>query len=93
VQEDSAVGGGALDQTFTLPSIDGSAGAAVALTSPTTMLGFWVTAEGGYGWTPSQHLLLSPHLDPRDQDKAAPLAFRTLALRGAFFRLAVAFTF
>ena len=88
---DSAIG--SLDQSFVLPSVDGSAGVAFALVPASTVLGVWVVGEGGYGWARDQHLVLSQHLDARDQNKAGTLDFGTLSPRGAFFRLALAVSF
>jgi hypothetical protein len=93
VTDDPNIGIGTLQQTFALGSIDGSAGAAVSLTPATSAVGFWLVAEGGYGWTPSQHLVLAPHLDEQDRDKAGTLDAGTLAPRGPFFRVALALSF
>jgi hypothetical protein len=91
VSDASAIG--SLAQTFTLPSLDGSAGAAVAVSPEGGPVSFWLVGEGGYGWTPQQTLVLSPNLGPRDQSKAGALDLGALAPRGAFFRLGVALGF
>ena len=55
-------------------------------------VGAWLIADGGYGWAPSEHLVLAPPLGA-DQSKAGTLDLGTLAPRGGFFRVAVALGF
>ena len=82
-----------LEDTFDLLSADASAGAAVSLSGPANPVAAWLTAEGGYGWAGSHHLLLAPPAAPRDQPKLAPVDLGTIDPRGAFLRLAVAITY
>lgn len=82
-----------LDDSFDVLAVDTSAGAAVRLSGPANPVAAWITAEGGYGWAGSHHLLLAPEAAPRDQAKLAPLDLGTIDPRGAFLRLAVAITY
>lgn len=82
-----------LEDTFSLPAADASAGAAFSLTGPANPVAAWIIAEGGYGWAGGHHLLLAPPAAPRDQPKLAPVDLGTIDPRGAFLRLAVAITY
>jgi hypothetical protein len=78
-------------------SADASLGAAFLLgptSSPRSHLPrFWLTAEGGYGWTPARAVEAS--VDPGQDDfrQYGGIALRPLAMRGGFFRLGVSTTF
>ena len=82
-----------LEDSFDVLAADTSLGAAVRLSGPADPVAAWITAEGGYGWAASHHLLLAPAAAPRDQAKLAPLDLGTIDPRGAFLRLAVAITY
>ncbi len=85
--------GSSLTDSFDTFSLDAAAGAAFCLAAVGgARVGAWLVADGGYGWAPSQHLLLAPALGG-DQDKAGTLDLGTLAPRGGFFRIAVAVGF
>ncbi|HXU63287.1 MAG TPA: hypothetical protein VN962_16415 [Polyangia bacterium] len=82
--------GSELTDGFDLFSLDVAAGGAFCLGAiGTARVGAWLVADGGYGWAPSHHLVLSPSLNG-DQDKAGTLDLGTLAPRGGFFRIALA---
>jgi len=82
--------GSSLTDGFDLFSLDAAAGAAFCLGAiGTARVGAWLVADGGYGWAPGHHLVLSPALDG-DQSKAGTLDLGTLAPRGGFFRIALA---
>ena len=53
----------------------------------------WVQSDGGYGWVVEQRLDLAPNLPAGDPRSAAGVDLGTLALQGAFFRIALAASF
>jgi hypothetical protein len=93
VDDPSSPNGQRLEDSFDVLAIDTSAGAALRLSGPANPVAAWLTAEGGYGWAGSHHLLLSPAAASRDQTKLAPLDLGTIDPRGAFLRFAVAITY
>ncbi len=84
---------GSLADSFTLPSIEGSLGAAVCLAPPSSRVGAWIVAQGGYGWAPSHTLLLAPEVGGADRNKVAPLDLGTIAPRGPFMTFALALSY
>jgi len=84
---------GSLTDTFTLPSIEGSVGAAVCLAPSSSRVGAWIVAQGGYGWAPSHSLLLEPEVGGADRNKVAPLDLGTIAPRGPFMTFALALSY
>jgi hypothetical protein len=89
----SSPAGGSLGTSFDAFSVDASAGAAFRIGSiGATRLTAWLTGEGGYGWAPSEHLVLTPGLGS-DQSKAGGLDLGSLAPGGGFFRVAFALAF
>jgi hypothetical protein len=93
VDDASSPNGQRLEDSFDVLAIDSSAGAALRLSGPANPVAAWLTAEGGYGWAGSHHLLLEPGAAARDQPKLAPLDLGTIDPRGAFLRFAVAITY
>jgi hypothetical protein len=82
-----------LTDEFDAFSLDAAAGGAFCFGDlGNAHLGAWLVADGGYGWTPDQHLVLAPQLGG-DQSKAGALDLGTLAARGGFFRIAVALSY
>jgi len=82
-----------LTDDFDAFSLDAAAGAAFCFGDlGTAHLGAWLVADGGYGWTPDQHLVLAPPLSG-DQSKAGTLDLGTLAARGGFFQIALALSY
>jgi hypothetical protein len=53
----------------------------------------WLQADGGYGWIATQALNLSPELSSSDARIASGIDLGSLAMRGAFFRIAAAVSF
>lgn len=89
----SSPAGDSLGTSFNAFSVDGSAGAAFRIGSiGSTGLGAWLTGEGGYGWAPSERLLLTPSLGA-DQSKAGGLDLGSLTPGGGFFRVAFALVY
>jgi hypothetical protein len=82
-----------LTEKFTVPSLEGSLGAAACLAPASSPVGAWIVAQAGYGWAPSHALLLSPDVGSADQSKVAPLDLGTLAPRGAFLTFAFAVSY
>jgi hypothetical protein len=82
-----------LTDSFTVPSLEGSLGAALCLAPPSSRLGAWIVAQAGYGWAPSHALLLAPQVGAADQSKVAPLDLGTIAPRGPFLTFAFALTY
>ena len=93
VDDASSPNGQRLEDSFDVLAIDTSAGAALRLSGPANPVAAWITAEAGYGWAGSHHLLLTPAAAARDQTKLAPLDLGTIDPRGAFLRFAVAITY
>jgi hypothetical protein len=93
IDDGAAPAGSELTASFDAFSLDAGVGAAFCL-SPVgaARVGVWLVADGGYGWAPSEHLLLAPTLGA-DQNKAGTLDLGTLAPRGGFFRIALALGF
>lgn len=90
VEDSSVPGSGGLEDRFNLPAVDASAGAALRLSGTSSQIAAWFTADGGYGWAASHHLLLAPSAAARDQAKLAPLDLGTIDPRGFFMRFALA---
>jgi len=89
----SSPAGASLGTSFNAFSVDASAGAAFRIGSiGKTGLSAWLTGEGGYGWAPSEHLLLTPSLGA-DESKAGALDLGSLAPAGGFFRVAFALVY
>lgn len=93
VDDASTLNGRPLQDRFDVLSVDASAGAAVRLTNAGSPVAAWISAEGGYGWAASHHLLLATQVPARDQAKLAPLDLGTIDPRGPFLRIAVAIAF
>jgi hypothetical protein len=79
------------------PIFDASAGVSW-LAGPTdhprsNTVRFWVTAEGGYAYSPGFAMSLSPDLKDDDPRRVGSLELRELALRGPFARLGVGLSF
>jgi hypothetical protein len=77
-------------------ALDGAAGAAFAfwdLRNRSSDLRFWVVGEGGYAWTDGSELSLSPDEGSAAPERTEPLDFGELALRGPYFKVAVAASF
>lgn len=88
---------GTLVRSAWLPSIDASAGATYRLFTIADVrnrpLDLWIAAEGGYGWTRSTDLVMTPDLADGDPRRTGGVDLGSIALRGAFVRAAVALTF
>jgi hypothetical protein len=82
-----------LRASYTSAAADGSAGAAVRFTPQSSPVGFWLLAEGGYGWAPPRDVVLAPDLPASDKDKAGTTTLGSLAPRGPFMRLALALSY
>jgi hypothetical protein len=82
-----------LADSFTIPSLDGSLGAAVCLAPTSSRIGAWFVAQAGYGWAPRHALLLAPEIGGADQNKVAPLDLGTIAPRGPFLTFALALSY
>jgi hypothetical protein len=54
---------------------------------------FWLQADGGYGWMAEQRLNLTPDLPAGDPRLTSGVDLGSLAMRGAFFRVAAAVSF
>jgi hypothetical protein len=93
VQDASAPTSGTLTDDFNVLAADASAGAALRLSGPANPVAAWLSAEGGYGWAASHHLLLAPSAAARDQAKLAPLDLGTIDPRGVFMRFALLITY
>jgi hypothetical protein len=80
-----------------IASLDASAGATYRLLTLTDLRGrpldMWLSADGGYGFSRSTELTLSPDLADGDPRRTGAADLGALSLRGAFFRVAAAFTF
>jgi len=74
-------------------SIDPSVGSAIRMSGDSSPVGAWISAEAGYSWAQSHHLLLAPPSSPRDQSKIVPVDLGTIDPRGVFFRIAFAITY
>jgi hypothetical protein len=74
-------------------ALDASLGLAANLNPGARGVGFWLLADGGYGWAPSSELTLTPALAAADAAKAGSTSLGTLAPRGAFFRGGLALSF
>jgi hypothetical protein len=53
----------------------------------------WLQGEGGYGWVAEDRLALAPALPSGSTDRTSGVDLGTLAMQGAFFRLAAAVSF
>jgi hypothetical protein len=77
-----------------MPSADVSGGAAYRFAvSGRGLVGWWLGAEGGYGWTPSMQLALAPDLPDGDPRHTGPVDLGTLSMRGPYVRVAVSLAF
>jgi hypothetical protein len=79
-----------------LAAADLDAGVAVAfwdLRSKKSDLRFWLVADGGYAWAQEQTLTMEPDADSGAPERTASLELGRLAVRGPYFRVAVAATF
>jgi hypothetical protein len=54
---------------------------------------FWATADGGYGWSASSSQLFEAPEGNPSPARLQPLDFGDIAIRGGFFRLAMALTY
>ena len=82
-----------LSASFDTFAFDVSAGGALRLADVgLSRVGVWLTADGGYAWAPAEHLVLSPDLGA-DQSKAGGVDLGSLAVRGGFFRIALALSY
>ena len=82
-----------LETTYWTASVDASAGGGVRVTPSGSPIGFWLLADGGYGWAPAHDLVLTPALPKQDAQKAGTTTLGSLSTRGAFFRLALALSY
>ncbi|HET6150355.1 MAG TPA: hypothetical protein VFH68_22640 [Polyangia bacterium] len=82
-----------LATSFWTPSVDASLTAGGRLNPAGARAGFWLLAEGGYGWSPSHDLTLSPRLSARDASKAGATSLGTLAPRAPFMRISLALSY
>jgi hypothetical protein len=82
-----------LTADFTVPSVDGSLGVAFGLAPPTSPVGAWLLAQGGYGWAASHDLLLAPQLGSADQRKIAAIDLGSLSPSGPFMTFSFALSF
>ena len=82
-----------LETHFRAVSADASVGVAGRITEARAQFGFWLVADGGYGWTPSQALSLGPSFAAADSNKAGTLDLGGLAARGVFGRASMAITY
>jgi hypothetical protein len=93
VTDGSSPAGNSLGTSFNGFSVDASGGAAFRIGSiGDTRLSAWLTGEGGYGWAPSERLVLAPGLGA-DQSKAGALDLGSLTPGGGFFRIAFALAY
>lgn len=93
INDASSPAAGGLIADFDAFSLDASAGGALCFGDLGNVhVGAWLVADGGYGWTPDQHLVLAPPLGA-DQSKAGTLDVGALAARGGFFRIAFALSY
>jgi hypothetical protein len=79
-----------------MPSADLSGGAAYRFAVSKAgkgSLGWWISAEGGYGWTPSMQLALAPDLPDGDPRQTGPVDVGALTMRGPYVRMAVSLAF
>jgi len=77
-------------------AVDGAAGVAFAfwdLRSRSGDLRFWLLGEGGYAWTNASDLQLSPDEGSGAPERTEPLDLGELALRGPYFKVAIAASF
>jgi hypothetical protein len=77
--------------------VDATAGAALELygyhSGASRKPRLWVTAEGGYGWTASNQLVLEPVEASAAPQRLTPLELRDLSLSGPLFRITAALSF
>jgi len=79
-----------------VPAGDASGGVAWAFAGSAVnghTIAFWLTAEGGYGWTGSLALAMSPDLSKGDPTQTAPTNLGSLALSGGYGRIGIAMSF
>jgi len=82
-----------LEIRYVTASLDAGAGAGVRLTPAASPVGFWLVADGGYGWTSAHDLTLRPSLPSTDVDKAGVTPLGSLAVRGPFLRFSLALSY
>jgi hypothetical protein len=86
-----------LAQTQWIPAADASAGASFRFGSfhrrGTSRFGFWITAEGGYGWVAARDLTLTRHGEQQDGRVDEPLRLGRLAPSAPFFRVGLGMSF
>jgi hypothetical protein len=82
-----------LRTSFSTFGADASAGVAARLNPGTGKVGLWLMGDGGYGWAPSQHMVLAPALPAADRDKAGTTTLADLAPSGVFARFALALSY
>jgi hypothetical protein len=83
----------ALTTSYWALCLDASAGVGVRLIPPATSLAFGLVGEGGYGYAPAHALDLAPALPSADRSKAGVTSLGSLALRGAFVRVALTLSY
>lgn len=74
-------------------SVDASLTAGVRLNPASARAGVWLLAEGGYGWSPSHQVTLTPELAARDAAKAGTSSLGTLATAAPFLRFSAALSY
>lgn len=92
-----AYGGGGMMQTKWSPAADVGAGLAfhfADVRSPgVPVVGFWLIADGGFGFSPAYELTLRGHADPLPGRTDEPIRLGSLTLSGGFARARVAVSF
>lgn len=76
-----------------VPTMDLSAGASWRFARVNDRVGFWLTGEGGYGWSKSMALNMTPDLASDDPRRTSETDLGRLALRGGFMRFGAALSF
>lgn len=76
-----------------VPTMDLSAGASWRFARVNDKVGFWLTGEGGYGWSKSMALNMTPDLASDDPRRVAETDMGRIALRGGFMRFGAALSF
>ena len=86
-----------LHQKTWAPSVDAAAGLTLLVAElrgqHSPLFGFWLTAEGGYGYSGGHEVALSTQAEAPAGRTDAPTRFGTLAVRGAFTRFGLSLTF
>ncbi len=76
-----------------VPTMDLSAGASWRFVRVNDRVGCWLTGEGGYGWSKSMALNMSPDVQSDDPRRTSETDLGRLALRGGFMRFGAALSF